>query len=623
MKNSLLTHLDSRVLGTILLLVSLVFSACTENTRNSQTYARIKADGVEHGGLFRMNIPEEVSSFFPHNVVDANAGHLINQVYEGLLSLDQKTHKIIPCLAESYTISEDGLVYTFNIRKGVYFHDDPIFKNGKGRELKAEDVAFCFNRLCEPSPRNQKYSFVIDLIKGAREHFESGETGGNVEGIRVINDYVLEIELAHPSPIFSSILTHSSSWIFPRELYEYGDDMDVWCIGTGPFQVRTIKMNEVVILERNKKYWRKDTNGNTIPYIDAIRCNFMENENRQLEMLIQGNLDLVLKVPYKYVTQIMQENGFNEDELSFTVQAIPGLHVEFYGFQHRDDLFSDLKVRKAFNYAINKQFLVDSILMGYGEPAVHGFVPSAMPGYHYDEILGYPYNPRMARELFAEAGYENGDGFPVLTLQVNDGSSANIEVADAVQKMLTENLNITLEIAVLPRSLHYDQVENGDALFWRDGWMADYADPENFLRLFYGKLVPEDTVKASYLNTMRFKSTEFDEKFEKSLRERNDQKRFEEYVKADRIIVEEAAVVPLYYVEQIWLIDKHVENLTFSGVGMLDLSEVHFSNRESILQKDLEAPQSSLTETKTNAEEDSILPQVKRSQNGEFGDENL
>src|SRR5690606_15553836 len=152
-----------------------------------------------------------------------------------------------------------------------YFHDDEVFKNGEGREVLAEDVIYCFKKLCEPSPRNQLYAFVVDLIKGARSHYDSGGDGP-VEGLRVIDDYTLQIELEYPTHVFSSILTHACGWIFPREFYEYGEDIDVWCIGTGPFKARSIKINEVVILERNKKYWRKDNRGNTLPYLDAVRC---------------------------------------------------------------------------------------------------------------------------------------------------------------------------------------------------------------------------------------------------------------------------------------------------------------------------------------------------------------
>lgn len=530
---------------------------------------------MDVGGLFRMNITNNMRSIFPHNIVDASAMSVMNQVYEGLLRLDPESKKIVPALAESYTVSPDGLVYTFKLRKGIYFHDDEVFKDGVGREVKASDVIYCFTRLCEPSPRNQLYAFVVDLIKGGRKHYDSGEVG-SLEGLRVIDDYTLQIELEYPAPIFSSILTHPCSWIFPQEFYEYQNDIDMWCIGTGPFQARSIKMNEVIILERNKKYWRRDENGNTLPYLDAIRCNFIENENKQLDLLLEGNLDLILEVPFKSIAGLRStmEEG---NDVNYRIITIPAFRVEYYGFQHRSEIFKDVRVRKAINYAIDREYLVNNILHGYGEPAIHGFIPTSMPSYPADSVVGYTFNPDLARSLFAEAGYENGDDFPVLTLQINDGSSTIIEVADAVQRMLTNELNITVEIAVLPRGLHYEQIENGQVDFWRDGWIGDYADPENFLRLFHGKLVPEDSVKASFLNTVRFNDPQFDEYFEASLREGDEKARYSDYWHADQELMDKAVVAPLYHENWVWLVDKRVRNLDYNGIGVLDLSKVYFA----------------------------------------------
>src|SRR5690554_1685966 len=437
--------LNMLVFTFCLALAMTAMTACSDAGSKTNTVDKKKSRELYAGGLFRMNFTDRMRSLFPHNIVDATATDLMNQVYEGLLRFDSRTNKNVPALAESYTISEDGKIYTFHLRKGVYFHDDAAFKDGKGREVRAQDVVYCLSRLCEPSPRNQLYAFVIDLIKGAREHYDKGIVG-DVEGIRVVDDYTLEIELDHPAPIFESILTHPCTWVFPRELYHYKDDIDVWSIGTGPFSARSIKMNEVVILERNKNYWRKDEDGYNLPYLDAIRCNFIEDENRQLDMLVRGNLDLVLGVPYRTITGIKQgmENGTTDP--NYRIITVPGLRVEYYAFQHKSEIFQDLKIRRAFNYAIDKEYLVDSILLGFGDPAIHGFVPTAMPKYHTDSVKGFIYNPHKGQQLLAEAGYPNGIGFPVLTLQINDGSSTLIEVADAIQQMLTENLNLTVEI---------------------------------------------------------------------------------------------------------------------------------------------------------------------------------
>jgi len=564
---------------TVLLVMSSLIWSCGDDAESIKRKKRKGEGNVVYGGLFRMNITDETRSIFPHNMVDASSFNLMNQVYEGLMTINPATKQIEPALAESYSISSDGKTYTFQIRKGVYFHDDQIFEDGKGREVKAQDIVYCYTKLCEPSPNNQLYAFALDILEGAREHYESeGKTG--VSGLKVIDDYTLEIRLEHPTPTFLSILTHPCSWIFPRELYKYGEDINSWSIGTGPFKARTIKMNDVVIFERNKEYWGVDEYGNSLPYLDAIRCNFETSVQRQLNLFLEGRLDLIMTVPFESVPAL--KNVEKKDDSGFNIVNIPGLQVEYYGFQHRSDIFTDIQVRKAINYAIDRQFIVDSILYGYATAATHGFVPPSLPTYDVDSINGFTYSPDKARELLKEAGYDSGEEFPVLTLQLNDGNQTIIEVAEAVQKMLVDNLGITVELSVLPRDTHYDQIELGKVKFWRDGWIADYPDPENFLKLFHGKLVPEDTQKASYLNTVRFKNTNFDNYFEASMRETEASKRMQIAQRADQILMEEAAVAPLYFEDWIWLVKRDAKNLEVGSMGVLELKSVYFDDSKKL-----------------------------------------
>ena len=561
--------------------IILITSGCSHSDKQNVAKSPILKGDIASGGLFRMNIGEQTRSIFPHGIVDASADNLMNQVYEGLMQFDPVTEKTEPALAENFTVSPDGMTYTFHLRKGIRFHDDPVFANGKGREVKAADVVYCFTKLCEKSPHNQLYTFVIDLIKGAHEHYDSG-TDEPVEGIRALDDYTVQFTLEYPSPTFLSILTLPCGWIFPKELYQYKDEINSWCIGTGPFMARTIKINDVVILERNKNYWRHDQYGNQLPYLDAIKCNYVSEEERQLELLRKGSLDLIFHVPYEKMTSLQTEATSNPGEVHFTIKSIPAMRVEYYGLQNRGTIFNNENVRKALNYAIDRQYLVDSILFGFAEPGVHGIVPPAMPGYPADSVHGYTYQPEKARQLLREAGYADGSDFPVLTLQINDGNNTVIKVADAVQRMITDCLNITVELSVLPRQRHYEQIENGKVDLWRDGWIADYANPENFLQLFYGELVPEDSVKASYLNTARFKDNVFDKYYEKSLRESDPQIRMEDYWHADQELINRAAVIPLYYENWTWLVNKKVKNLDLSGIGLLDLSKVYFSSDSTI-----------------------------------------
>lgn len=554
----------------------LVFlTGCSEAEKRSSN-KRIGKGDIVYGGLLKMNITNEVRSIFPHNIVDASAINIMGQVYEGLLRLDSETGEISNALAESYSISEDGKTYTFKLRKGVYFHDDQIFPEGKGREVKAEDVALCFKNLCTPAPYNQLYALVVDIIKDGRSYYEAGGKEDAPIGIRVIDEYTLEIELEFRTPTFLSILTHPACWVFPKELYLYDNQLDSWCVGTGPFIPRTIKMNEVVILERNNHYWRADSDGNSLPYLDAVRCNFITDQKEQLDYFLDDHLDLLLSVPFTEVAKL-ENMLIKKDSPNFKIISTPGIRVEYYGFLLTDEYLGDLRVRRALYEAIDRDFLVDSILLGYGIAADNGFIPPSMPGYNADSVRAWSYNPEEARELLASAGYPEADGFPVLTLQLNDGSKTILQVAEAVQTMLTKNLGITMELSILPKNSHYETVELGNVRFWRDGWIGDYPDPENFLKLFHGKLVPDDNEKASYLNTVRFKNEEFDSYFENSLKEPNRELRMEQSHRADQIIVDEAAVIPLYYEKWIWLVNGEVKNVRGNGLGNLDLSTVYFS----------------------------------------------
>lgn len=570
-----------RILRCLALTFAVVLAACSDvNVNSSAVSPAYDSDDELYGGVFNMNIGSHVRSIFPLNLMDASAFNLMNQVYEGLVSFDSDGRNIVPALAESYEVSGDGLVYTFHIRKGVKFHDDGIFADGKGREVKAQDIAFCYGQLLTPSENNRMSAFLIDLVRDARPYYNAG--GANAAqgelpaGIRVIDDYTLEIELLHPTPNFLTVLTHSCFWVYPKELLEYGDGVNSWCIGTGPFRARIIKMNDVVILERNRNYWMKDGKNRSLPFLDAIRCNFVLNENEQLHYFQTGHLDLILKVPLSRLEALAQEYRQSPNP-PFSLISHAGLGIEYYGFQNRGELFADENTRKAFNFAIDRRHIVDNVLHGSADPAVHGFVPPGMPNYGADSIRGCVFNLDSARHYFALAGYPDGRDFPVLTIQVDDGDKTVLAVAETVQSMLSKALNITIELSILPRSRHYERVEEGEIDFWRDRWVADYPDAENFLKLFHGKLVPDDSVKASYLNSVRFKHSEFDQYFEASLASTRPEERRQLMEAADRVIVEHAAVLPLYYPRWNWLVSSRIRNLELNGMGHLDLRRVYIA----------------------------------------------
>ena len=537
-----------------------------------------------------MNEEENFKNLYPLNVTEVTSHRITNQIYEGLIKLSQKDMSVIPGLAESWDINEDATSFTFHLRQGVKFHDDPCFPGGNGREVTAHDFKYCFTQLCTSDPQNQGFWVFKDRVKGASEYFQSTIDGSplaeGVTGVKVVDDYTLQIDLDYSFAGFLQILSTPFCWAFPKEAVEkYGIDMRVNCVGTGPFKVETIKEGEAVILTRNEDYWGVDEYGNQLPYLEALKFIFLQEKKAELLEFRKGNLDMVFRLPIEMIDEIMGELENAETEgISFELQVIPSLGVYYLGFQHQSDLFKNKLVRQAFNYAIDKEKVVTYTLQGEGKPAIYGFVPPSFKDYAFEKVHGYEFDPYKAKMLLAEAGYPNGKGFPKITLQLNAGGGLNVQITEVIQKMLKENLNVDVALNVLPWPQHLENLETGKALFWRVGWIADYPDPENFLNLMYSVHIPKNPGDKSYINSVRYKSEKFDSLFRLALREVDKEKRYDLYRQADQVCMDDAAVLPVYYYENYRLLQLNVRNFDINPMEYRDLSVVYFVPDEELNQ---------------------------------------
>jgi oligopeptide transport system substrate-binding protein len=211
-----------------------VFAACTDS---SDDLSDMKAvGGARYGGEFRFMSPEKVSGLLPIHAVDIYTQRITSQLFDPLLRLDPSGKKVIPSIAESYTVSPDATVFTFKIRKGVYFHDDECF-GGEGRELTAEDVKFTLDMACSGLPENEVGWLLVDRIKGASEFNAATQSGfkeGGVSGIAVPDNHTLVITLTEPFASFDKILTYGGFGVFPKEAYDkYGKQLSRHPVGTG------------------------------------------------------------------------------------------------------------------------------------------------------------------------------------------------------------------------------------------------------------------------------------------------------------------------------------------------------------------------------------------------------
>ncbi|GAB4249133.1 MAG: ABC transporter substrate-binding protein [Vicingaceae bacterium] len=566
---------------------ALILTSCGGDSNNGNKNNK-KANGdVAYGGVFRLNETEDPRSFYPLNITEVVSHRITNQIYEGLVKLNQEDLTVEPCLAERWDINEDATVFTFYLRKGVKFHDDQCFPEGKGREVKAQDVKYCLDRACTSFPENQMFWLFKDKLKGANEYFESTKNGTplaeGVEGVKVIDDYTIQVELDYPFAGFLNIMSHPAAWVYPKEAVDtYGIDMRINCVGTGPFKIKNLKEGEAVILERNPNYWGVDEYGNQLPYLDAIKVSFIKEKKTELLEFRKGNLDMVFRLPLEMIKDVVGEleDAKKGGNTPFVMQVVPAMSVYYFGFQNKLPPFDNKKVRQAFNYAIDRDKIVNYTLQGEGRPANHGIVPP-FKGYDYENVKGYTYDPEKAKTLLAEAGYPNGKGFPAITLQINSGGGdRNVQTAEVIQKMLQENLNVSVNIEIMQFAQHLENLETGKALFWRTGWVADYPDPENFLNLLYGKHVPDDINTKSYINSVRYQSPIFDSLFETALREIDFKKRMELFRQADQVAIDDAAVMPIFYDENTRLLQEHVKNFPANAMEYRDFSEVYFKYPE-------------------------------------------
>ncbi len=538
--------------------------------------------GKYYGGVFRINETEYFRSLYPLNITEVVSHRIINQVYEGLVSLNQATLDIEPCLAESYIVSENATIYTFKIRKGIRFQNDPCFKNGVGREVTAKDFKYCLDKLCEADVNNQGYWVFQNLVIGADEYFQSTINKkplfSGVAGIVVLDTYTIQISLIRPFASFLAKLATPFTAVFPREAIEmYGLEMREHAVGTGPFQIKAIENDESVFLERNPNYWGKDSFGNQLPYLDAIKFSFLHEDKVEMMEFAAGKLEMKYRIPLDMFSEVIDNRGvLTKEYAKFQVQEKIEMSTQFYGFLHSEAPFNNINVRKAFCYAIDREKLCKYTIHGQGVPATHGLVPPCFNGFNWESIKGYNYDPIRAKEFLSKAGYPNGEGFPLITLQLNSGGGRNANVAEAIKKMLEETLNIKIELNQVVWAQHSENIETGKCKFWRLGWVADYPDPENYLNLMNGLNVPKDPKDKAYINSFRYVNLAYDNIYNKANQTVDQVERNKLYGLADQMGADDAVMMNLFHDKQFRLLQPYVKDFPQNAMEYRILKSTYF-----------------------------------------------
>ncbi|HMN05087.1 MAG TPA: ABC transporter substrate-binding protein [Flavobacteriales bacterium] len=544
---------------------------------------RTHGGGDIHGGVFNINETQVLRSIFPLQIALVSEQHVGGQIYEGLVRFNARDLSVEPALAERWEIDPSNKIYTFHLRHDVRFHDDTAFPDGIGRGLTAKDVVHCFTSICEKGLGDAVFWMFQDKVEGADEYHASGRKGGEVKGIKALDDHTVQITLVRPQPNFLQIIAGSGCWIWPRELLQAHDqELLHHAIGTGPFRLKVVRPEEAIVLERNADYWGQDGQGRPLPYLDAVRITLTTDKDKEVAEFLRGHLTMVSEVSLPSFGLLADSLDPATGERRFLVRSTPALAVQYYGFNANKPPFNDARVRRAFAMALDKHRLVDSVLHGLAVPAEHGLVAPGLTGYPYGLVPGLPYDPDSARILLALAGYPQGRGFPRVQLHVNTSGFGYSSVAAAAQEMLWRELGVAITVTTIAPKTYYDRIERGHALFWREGWVADLPDPENFLALLYGKNAEADTALPSPLNTTRYANPRFDALFLSASSKGNEVERMKDLALAEAVAMHDVPLVPLYHERYVMLVAPHVHGLHINAMELLDLREVHLGRQAPV-----------------------------------------
>ena len=448
--------------------------------------------------------------------------------------------KIVPSLAESWDISDDGLEYTFHLRQGVKFHN--------GNDFTAEDVAYTFHRML--TVEGGVNTEFIDQIKGADELL-AGETD-TLEGVEVVDDYTIKVTLKEPFAGFLASISSPGVSIYDSEATEAAGDqfgMDpAVTVGTGPFEFSSWSFNNQLVLTRNEDYW-KGASG-----LPGVVIKSIPDTETQSMMFESGELD-ILDLDYAADSA----DRFTETYPDQIVQG-PRVGIVYFTMNFNKEPFQDVRVRKAVQMSIDRQAILDALYGGRGQ-VEQGIFPHGLIGFNPDQEE-IKYDPEAAKALLAEAGY--ADGFDMEIAADSSASDTMTMALEIVSDQLAE-VGIRAEIKNYDESTWLETRKSGELGSFMSTWSADYNDPDNFIYTFFGN---EEKTRIRSIN---YPDTEVMERVAKARTLVNEDERLAEYkALEEKLIHEDAAWVPMFSRLHLFAVSKRVQGFAPLWSGLSD-----------------------------------------------------
>lgn len=518
-------NLKHILIGLVAYCAFICFSGCAKKQNNTEI-------GIEQGELY-IGIGTEPAALDPHITTGLTEYSVLLSLLEGLTTLNPQTMAVEPGAARLWTVSDNQLRYTFEL--------DPLAKWSNGDPVTAHDFLFSFKRILSPA-LGAPYAYMLYPMRGAESFHKGIETNFETVGVQALDASTLIIELENPTPYFLNLLAHNTWWpVHPQTVLKHGsitDRISKWTkagnfVGNGPFQLKQWRLNNGIHVTRNLHYRKADSVAlNGVHFLPIAT----QSEERAFRT---GNLHITNSVPIHRI-EWYKEN--QPENLRFDT----ALGVYYYMINTERGPLSDPLVRQALAYSIDREQLTTHILKAGQKPAFH-FTPPNTGGYNARARL--PFDPELARQRLAEAGFPEGVGFPKMKLLFNT-SESHQTLAVAIQEMWKKELGIDIELHNQEWKAYLATRESGNFDILRAAWYGDYDDPNTFL-----SLGESDNGN----NHTQWKHPEYDALIQASALETSPEKRLELFQKAEAILIEELPVIPIYFYVTSRLIHTAVE----------------------------------------------------------------
>jgi len=525
--------------------------------------------------------PEKISGFDPINASDQYSGDEVGKVYEGLFEFHpfKRPYELVPNLAESMpTVSSDGLIYTLKLKSNVLFHDSPAFQGGLGRELKASDVIYTIKRLADPKLQAKGWWLFDDKIVGLNEwrsKYASAETTNydeNIDGLKKIDDYTIEIKLKRQYPQFLYALAMPYSFIVAKEAVEhFGKEFLNYPVGTGPFVLAKFEQSNKIIYLKNPKFREKlypsegeegddklgflSDAGKRLPLVDRIVVHFIIESQPKWQNFHKAKVDLI-EIKDTNISQtinLKKELLPQHKSKGIRLSLNPQLDVTFFAFNHEDPLFkNNVKLRQAMSLAYNR---AEANKLFYENTAyeAQSIIPPGLGGYRKEfKNLYVAYDLELAKKLLAEAGYPAGKGLPEITIQTRNEPIARQQIELFAKSMAQLGIKIKVGMNTWPELIN--KVSKRQHQMYNMAWGADYPDAENFLGLLFCPNQSPGSNGSNYCNPV------FDELFKSATILQDSSNRTSMYEKMNDMAANEVPWIYGFHRTEIFLAHAWLKN---------------------------------------------------------------